>query len=83
MSATAGLAIVDITSVFPEAIQVRADELKLGDKVFDAMGGQHKLTVVRPLKNGNISTKRDDHRYTEHWYPHEIITIIRESEAKA
>lgn len=57
---------------------VRADELRSGDFVFDAHGDTHTLSVVRPIANGTrISTKRVDHKHTEHWRPDDVLAIIR------
>jgi hypothetical protein len=70
--------VVDIIGLVPVSIRVRAHELQVGDRVFDAFGGQHKLTRVVRLKNGLISTRRDDHKHTEWWSPSQDLTIVRD-----
>jgi hypothetical protein len=71
------LEYVDITDVEPDSLKIRARFLQVGDKVFDALGDTHELVKVKTLKNGNISTRRNDQLHTEHWSPDTVITIIR------
>lgn len=72
--------LVDISAVVPGTIQIKAKDLRVGDKVFDLFGGTHELAMVRTLKSGVVSTRRDDQRYTEHWFPEDTITILRAKE---
>jgi hypothetical protein len=73
--------IVPIMGTLPGRIRVRADELRVGDLVHDAMGGTHELVSVRTLANGRISTQRDDQRTyrggRDRWAPDETLTIVR------
>jgi hypothetical protein len=76
-------ALVDITSLRPDAVQITGIELKVGDLVFDIQGGTHVLTSVRgPLSDGQISYKRADANYRERIGPADPITVVRPEPVK-
>lgn len=68
--------LVEIAHVVPASIRVEAADLQVGDRVFDAFGGERTLIRVRQRKN-IISTRRDDHNHDEHWALDQPFTIIR------
>lgn len=77
-------AVVDIAGNVPGAVRIQGIELQVGDLVFDATGGTHRLVSVRgPLANGAISYKRDDYPVREYIDRSETITVIRGDRVKA
>ena len=73
-------AVVNIADVVPVVIQVKASDLRKGDVVFDAFGGQHKLADVKHLQAPRyiVSIKRADLPYREWFGTANDFTIIRE-----
>ena len=73
-----GEPIVDIADVVPQAVRVRADEIRPGDSVFDIFGGTHPLVSVRSIRKGRaVSVKRADVPYRDQWAADATVTIIR------
>lgn len=74
-------AAVSITSVFPDAVRVRADEIRVTDSVFTATGDRVTLSDVRTLPGGRtrhprVRTTRAD-GVRDYWAPDELVTVSR------
>lgn len=65
---------VEISDVEPRSIKGTAEDLAVGDTLFDVWGDTHKITKVRKLKNG-VKTTRDD-GVTDVWQNGESVTFI-------
>lgn len=65
---------VEIAEVEPRAIKATADSLTVGAVIFDAFGGQHKITNVRRRKGGLTTTREDG--WVDSWELDEIVTFI-------
>lgn len=69
-------AIVDIADVYPGAVKVLVESLRVGDLVFDITGGTHELKRVKVYKH-RVHTWRED-GWRDMWNAGETITIWRE-----
>lgn len=71
---------VNIADVYPDAVQIKAWDLKSSDKVFDTTGGRHGLLIVTKLRSGRVRFYREDRpEYPEYLDRDELITVVRKS----
>jgi hypothetical protein len=68
-------AIVEIADVFKDAVKVTAEEINVGDFLFDVFGGTHKVTDRRDYKHRVALLREDGGSVT--WERQQIVTIIR------
>ena len=62
-----------ITDVLPDTVRITCAELRVGDRVHDAVGNRYPLTEVKPLKR-QIRTRRRD-GWVDYWQPSDTITV--------
>ena len=64
-----------ITDVVPGSVEIPRTELRVGDTVFDAVGGQHQVTRVRHYRSR--TSAQHSGRWGFYLEEGETITVLR------
>lgn len=69
-------ATIALLDAFPNAVRVKARDVRVGDSVFDTFGGLHVIDRVKHHKH-HVSIKRADCGYADRFGSEYTITIVR------
>lgn len=67
--------VIDIIDAYTNARQIKGEDIKEGDILFDVFGGKHRVTKVTPFKY-TVRTTRADGR-TDTWGKEQTLTVLR------